>query len=250
MSETVLYHGRASTCSKKVRIALFEKGAPFESHLLDLQKFEQHSPEFLKINPKGLVPALVHRGDVILESSIIIEYVDEAFAGPRLSPPTAAGRARMRTWLRFSDEVAYDAVYAPTWQFMRHRAEQGLSPENIEATLACVPTAERKDRWAQMSKGGYSEADLAASVAKMENCLDALEKQLTKSTWLLGESFSLADVAVIPFADRINNLRPELLHYANRKAVLGWLENARKRPAVTRALEFTEDQRALELPNI
>ncbi len=51
-----LYHGLASTCSKKVRMCLFEKGLAFESRVLNLQKFEQHGPEYLKLNPKGVVP--------------------------------------------------------------------------------------------------------------------------------------------------------------------------------------------------
>jgi glutathione S-transferase len=60
-SDVVLYHGIASTCPKKVRLCLYEKGIAFESHLLDLQKFQQHRPEYLAPNPNGVVPTLVHR---------------------------------------------------------------------------------------------------------------------------------------------------------------------------------------------
>jgi glutathione S-transferase len=58
-----LYHGLPSTCSKKVRLVLYEKGIPFKSHLMDLRKFEQHAPDYLKLNPDGVVPTLVHDGD-------------------------------------------------------------------------------------------------------------------------------------------------------------------------------------------
>jgi len=71
-----LYHGLASTCSEKVRMCLYENGMGFGSRLLNLQKFEQHDPEYLALNPNGVVPTLVHNGRPIIESSIIIEYLD------------------------------------------------------------------------------------------------------------------------------------------------------------------------------
>lgn len=250
MSEIILYHGLASTCSKKVRIGLYEKGAAFESRLLDLQKFEQHDPQYLAINPKGVVPTLVHRGRSIVESSIIIEYIDDAIAGPPLAPADPAERASMRLWLRFSDEVAYQAVYIPTWQYMRHRASRALSAEALSDTLARVPTDERRSRWARMAKGGFSDAEVAAAVQKMEECLDKLQAQLSRTPWLNGDTFSLADIALLPFAERIRNLRPDLLDGGHRSAIVDWLARARLRPSFDRAIYFTEDPRAAELPNI
>ena len=250
MPIVILYHGRASTCSKKVRLSLYEKGVPFESRLLDLQKFEQHQPDYLLINPKGVVPTLVHDGQSIVESSNIIEYVDEAFDGPALGPVDPAARAAMRLWLRFSDDVAYAAVYAPTWQYMRHRAEANLTDSTVAETLANVPTAERRERWARIAEGGYSETELAQAFHKMDECLDTLQAQLARTAWLAGDRFSLADVAVLPFADRIRNLRPELLEGETRMAIVDWLDRASERPSFNRAIDFVEDPRALELPNI
>lgn len=250
MTNVVLYHGRASTCSKKVRISLYEKGVAFESRLLDLQKFEQHTAEYLAINPKGVVPTLVHDGQAITESSIIIEYVDDAFPGAPLTPEDPVCRAKMRHWLRFSDDVAYKAVYAPTWQYMRHRAAKGLGAANLDETLACIPTEERRSRWLQMANGGYSEEELADAVRQMEACLDELDQQLRKSPWLVGDRFTLADIAVLPFADRIRNLRPDLLESEDRAAIRVWLDRASERPSFERAINFTEDPRAHELPNI
>ncbi|MDF7776462.1 glutathione S-transferase family protein [Sphingomonas sp. AOB5] len=244
MSSVTLYHGMASTCSKKVRLSLYEKGVAFESRLLDLQKFEQHDPAYLAINPNGVVPALVHDGRSVIESSIIAEYVDEAFEGPTLSPADPVARARMRLWLRFSDEAAYPAIAAPTWQYMRHRAAKALEDQAI---LARVPTAERRERWNKMAKGGYSDEEIEAAVVRMGACLDKLEAQLAETEWLAGDAFSLADIAVLPFAVRIRNLKPELM---TRPAVNRWLERAAERPSFARALEFSEDPRAAELPNI
>ena len=250
MAAVKLYHGLASTCSKKVRLSLYEKGVPFESRLLDLQKFEQHRPEYLAINPKGVVPTLVHEGNAIIESSNIIEYVDEAFAGPALSPESPAERSAMRLWLRFSDEEAYPAVAPPTWQYMRQRAAEKLSEEAVADTLANVPTTERRERWARMAKGGYSDAELAEAFRKMEDCLDKLGSQLARTTWLIGDCFSLADIAMLPFVVRIRNLRPELLEGSGREPVAEWLERASERPSFASAITFTDDPRAHELPNI
>lgn len=249
MTAVTLYHGLASTCSKKVRIALYEKGVAFESRLLDLQNFEQHTPEFLAINPNGVVPALVHDGRSVIESSIIAEYVDDAFEGPPLSPADPLARAQMRLWIKFSDEAAYPAVMAPTWQYMRHRAAQKLA-EGGGALLDQVPSAERRERWSQMAKGGYTEAEIEAAVERMRKCLDRISAQLRLTPWLAGEAFTLADASVLPFVVRIRNLRPELVTAALRPEVCDWLARAYKRPSVPRAIDFTEDARASSLPNI
>ena len=74
-----LYHSGLTTCSKKSRLCLKEKGLPYESHFVRLDKFEHHDPAYLKLNPNGLVPTLVHDGKVIIESGVINEYVDEVF---------------------------------------------------------------------------------------------------------------------------------------------------------------------------
>ena len=115
------------TCALAARIVLEEIGAPYDLARVDFSKQEQTSPDYLAINPKGVVPTLVHDGQAITESSIIIEYVDDAFPGAPLTPEDPVCRAKMRHWLRFSDDVAYKAVYAPTWQYMRHRAAKGTA---------------------------------------------------------------------------------------------------------------------------
>ena len=61
-----LYHGRTSVCSVKVRLALAEKGVPFDSRLLTLRG-DQFDPGYMKLNPNAVVPTLVHDGHVIVE---------------------------------------------------------------------------------------------------------------------------------------------------------------------------------------
>src|SRR5215813_14106303 len=74
-----LYHWEPNANSGKPILTLKEKGVPFESHYLDLLNFDQHNPEYLKINPNGTIPAMVHDDLMLYESTAIMEYVDEAF---------------------------------------------------------------------------------------------------------------------------------------------------------------------------
>ncbi len=91
-----LYHDWDAFCCIKVRFCLAEKRVPWTSRVVNLQRMEQLRPEFLALNPNGVVPVLVHDGQVLTESSFINEYIDEVFEGPRLVPINAAERHAMR----------------------------------------------------------------------------------------------------------------------------------------------------------
>ena len=101
-----LYDFGNSVCCQKVRITLVEKGLTWEARKVDLFKTEQYDPEYLKLNPKGVVPTLVHDGTPVIESTLICEYLDDTFPDPPLMPKDPAGRARMRLWSKFVDEGA------------------------------------------------------------------------------------------------------------------------------------------------
>ena len=245
-----LYHGLPSTCSKKVRLVLYEKQLPFKSHLMDLRKFEQHAPEYLKLNANGVVPTLVHNGRVIIESSIIMEYLDDAFPQPPLRPRDPYGQYRMRLWLKYSDDVAYQAVYAPTWMILNRDAMNDLSPSQREQALARIPQEDRRKRWAEVSTHGFSEEVLRASVAKMRTCLTRCDDALAQSDYLAGNGLTLADFAMLPFIDRIRNLRPEFFSGAEYGHVENWYAGLKDRPAFAKALDFKDDPRVPEMVNI
>jgi glutathione S-transferase len=105
-----LYNFAESTCSQKVRLCLAEKGLAFVDHRVDYAAREHLSPNYLKLNPNGVVPTLIHHGQPIIESSVIVDYLDEVFPDPKLSPEGAVGCARMRAWLHYIDEVPTSAV--------------------------------------------------------------------------------------------------------------------------------------------
>ena len=100
----ILHHGWRSSASRRVRLCLEEKGLLYQGHLVDMAKMEHHSPEYLKINPLGVIPTLIHDGRPMHESGTICEYLDETFPDPPLRPATAYERAEMRNWIRHIDD--------------------------------------------------------------------------------------------------------------------------------------------------
>ncbi len=238
MGALTLYHGLASTCSKKARLALFEKGLDFESRLVNLQTFEQHSPEYLKLNPNGVVPTLVDDGHPIIESSVIIAYIDDIAPEPALTPLAPLARADMRLWLKWSDERAYKAVYVPTWDRLSRPVAQKLSDAELDQRLAAVPTAERRDRWHATAREGFTKTEFDAAYAEMHATFDRMEGALADGRpWLVGD-YSLADIAIVPFVERIDDLRPDLLASGKWSGVSAWLARYRERPAFDKAFFF------------
>lgn len=226
-----LYHGLASTCSKKVRMCLSEKGLEWESHLLNLQKFEQHDPEYLKLNPKGVVPTLVHDGRPVCESTAIIDYLEQAFPDSPLSPPDEAGRARMRAWEIWSDEVGYEAVYVPTWDRLSRPVAERLSDDELRRVLDRVPTDERRARWQQVARGGFSEREMKDAYDRMTLTFRRMEEALSEDPYLAGDAISLGDIAMVPFVERMTELRPDLTGADDYPLVHGWLARLAARPS-------------------
>jgi len=122
--------------------------------------------------------------------------------------------------------------------------------EERRRILANIPSKERRERWEVVTRDGFSERELADAYEKMERCLDRAEKTLQTDDWLAAHDFSLADIAMVPFIDRIWKLRPEFMSEAKYPRVNDWYCRMQKRPAFSRAFDFKEDSRATELPNI
>jgi glutathione S-transferase len=131
----VFYHNINSVCAQKVRIALAEKGQPVKEYLLTLQG-DQNDPAYMKLNPNGVVPTLVHDGNVIVESSLILYYIDEAFPDPPLMPKTPAARHRVRLYNKLIDEYMHNACTIMTFatafrpRFLKMSREQWLAEIN------------------------------------------------------------------------------------------------------------------------
>ena len=89
-----LFHNDMSTCSQKVRLALAEKGLDWTDHHLNLRAADQQKLDYLALNPNGVVPTIRDYGTVVIESTVINEYLDDAYPAPPLRPEDASARSR------------------------------------------------------------------------------------------------------------------------------------------------------------
>lgn len=229
-----LYHAWASTCSQKVRLALAEKELAYDGVVLILRRFEQLSPEFLRINPAGVVPVLVHDGFVVRESTIINDYLDDAFPEYPLRPADAKGRARVATWNRFVDDVLTIAIKKPSFQKNLRPFLQTLPESEIDDAVLRMPNPETGRRWRDAARNGIPEAELAAAHADLRRMLDRMQETLAHQAWLAGDSYSLADINIAPFVHRLASF-PEYDLARDWPAVADWYARLRARPAFARA---------------
>ena len=231
-----LYHDWDAFCCIKVRFCLAEKALPWAGHVIDLQKLEQLQPDYLALNPNGVVPTLMHDGHIITESTVINEYLDEVFQDVRLTPEDPLERAHMRIWVKFQDDVLHPAVKMPTYQLMMRHAFAKLPREVVNQRIAAAPSKVQADKL--RSSVGGAPADLSAVEAArqiMDKALTRMENRLTSVPWFAGRHFSLADIAVSPFIDRL-----EWLSYAgmwdDKPAIRDWIHRIKARPAYVAAM--------------
>jgi glutathione S-transferase len=231
----VLYNAPQSTCSQKARICLWEKGLPFTEKKLDLFKGDQLTPEYKKLNPNAVVPTLVDGDEVIVDSSVIIEYLDELHPDVTLSPATPAARAHMREWMRFFEEVPAPAIRIPSYNrvFLRHF--QKMSEEEFIAFGESKPL--RKDFFLKMGRTGYGDAEMQQAEGRLRLTVERMEAQLNNGgPWLLGD-YSLADICIIPVMIRMNDIGLSDL-WSDCAAVTAWFELCGQRGAVQKTFYF------------
>lgn len=228
-----LFHNHASTCSQKVRICLAEKGLDYVGRHIDLGTFEHLTPEYLAINPNGVVPTLRHDGGVVIESTVICEYLDEVFPQEPLSPADPLGRAAMRAWLRFIDEVPSMAVRVPTFQNLVLPAYQRLSKDAFDRLADSMPV--RKQFIMRMGQDGFSSTEYQGSIEQLDRSLRRMEKALENGPWLVGERYSIADICVLPVLHRMEEMGMAAMWRADMPRVTDWYGRAIARPSFAAA---------------
>lgn len=230
-----LYHDWRSFCSIKVRLCLAEKDLDWTSHFVDLMKLEHTRPEYLKLNPNGVVPTLVHDGTPIIESTVINEYLDSVFPEVRLRPADPVERARMRVWVKFEDDVLHPAIRPATFNMMMAQELARLSDDDLDAMMAGHPNPQRAAELRAAARQPFDEGAVDAARARMSAALDRLERQLSGTRFLAGGSYSLADVAAAPFIDRLEELDFVGL-WATLPNVRRWIAEVKARPAYQKAV--------------
>ena len=195
----VLYHAGLTTCSKQVRFCLREKGLAYESRYVDLLKFEHLYPDYLKLNPHGVVPTLVHDGHAVINSACINEYLDEEYPIPALMPEDSQSRAQVRTLEDYCDNSF-------------------IPPTTVLLAQALKPEGERDEQRVEQAR------------EELRHCLYYLREKLDGKQYLVGNQFTLADAAFAPRMIVLGRLGFEF--EPALAPVQQWVERIRARPSV------------------
>jgi glutathione S-transferase len=222
-------------CSIKARLALAEKGVGFDSRLMTLRG-DQFEPAYMKLNPNAVVPTLVHDREVIIESTVIMHYVDEAFPGPALMPADPLARSKVRMIEKLMDEYVHVSCMTITFATANRAALAKLSAAALEAELAKAPDAKRSEIKRQVVADGLDAAPVADALHVHEKLLDAIDEAARRGPFIAGAGWSLADAAATPYVWRLDQLKLARM-WDRRPGVSKWYETIRSRDSFRTAVE-------------
>ncbi len=224
-----LYNAPQSTCSQRVRFVLNSKALPFEEVKLNLLAGDQLKPDYLKLNPNGVVPTLDHDGQIVIDSNVIIEYLDEVAPGASFTPEDPVKRARMRALLHFIDEMPAAAVRVPTFNLAFLPKFKAMSREDFVAMADSKPL--RKEFMMTMGQTGFPQPEMDAALARLRRAYERMDREIELSggPWLMGEAITLADVSVMPALVRMHDLG--MADWQDLPRVVTWFDNIRAQPA-------------------
>ncbi|PSL19741.1 glutathione S-transferase family protein [Shimia abyssi] len=204
-----LYHHGSSVCAAKVRFAMAEKGLDWDGVYIDILKGEQFDPAYQKLNPKSVVPTLVHDGTVIVDSTVICEYLDQLAPDTSVHPTDPVERAQARYWTKAVDEDLHPACGAVTFVCShRHTVLKNLGEEGVKKFLASTPPMSVTSNWKDLkdsyTRFGFDAPGAAEKVKLYDSYLQKMEAALEGGNdWLVGNTFSIADIAMTPYVNRL-----------------------------------------------
>jgi glutathione S-transferase len=228
-----LYNAPQSTCSQRVRFVLNAKKIPFSEVKLDLLAGDQLKPDYLALNPNGVVPTLDHDSAIVIDSSVIIEYLDEILPQPQdFTPHDPVLRARMRSLMHFMDEMPAPAVRVPTFNLAFLPRFAAMSEDEFVAFANSKPL--RREFMLAMGRKGFPQKDMDEALARLRRTYERMDAEIDKSggPWLLGTDISLADVMAMPAIVRMADLGQDTA-WQDLPRVARWFDAIRAHPAFT-----------------
>lgn len=253
-----LYHHPVSPASQKVRIVLAEKATDYVAKFVDLPAKENLSEWYLKLNPVGVLPTLVADGVAICKSSIICEYLDERFQQTPLVPRDPLVAARMRSWMKHVDERLHYAAGALMWTLVMRPGMLKKPQDERMALLERIPDRERRKRHRRWVEQGIDSDDFPDAIAMFRQTIANLESTLASGPWIVGDRFTLADAALVPYFQMIDQFGWNGF-LADAPGAAAWFERARCRNSFKSGvldhyeagqLERMKDMGAAEWPKI
>jgi glutathione S-transferase len=230
MSMLELYHNNLSVCAQKVRIVLAEKNVAWTSRHVSLVRGEQLTPEFKRLNPRGVVPVLVHDGSVIVESSVICAYLDDVFPDPPLTPSNAVERATMRLWCKLPDDILHTACGPVSFAISFGRQLEKQVGAGLEERLMKMPDPARRERQRALIEKGIETPFFRDHIKVFEKTAAEMEAQLAKTAWLASDAYTLADAEIAPYIERADRLGLAGL-WESRPRLADWFARLKARPS-------------------
>lgn len=223
--------------SGKPIIFLKEKGVDFDYHYVDVLKFEQHQAAYLKLNPEGTVPTVIHDGAVMTESTQALQYLDAVLPGPSFTPEDPAECYRMRWWATHGSSWAASLSVLGWHTFMGPMVRQ-MGEEKLKELLERIPNKQRRIAWSAAANATFTEEQLENARKGVAAGVQMMETRLRESPWFAGESYSIADMVIF-----VNAYSLPLGHdYAANDEIsprfMDWLKRIYMRPAIGEAFKL------------
>lgn len=219
-----LYYFPNATCGMKARLVLNEKQVDYERRILDRDAGDLLTPQYRALNPNGVVPTMVHDDEVLIESSIIMNYTDDAFDGPSLKPAHPLARARMAMWMKLADERYFNSLANLTYATSQRAnvLSKYRTDKEIEGYLSHVVGDDERSRRRNVLRDGIEAPEAQIAIRTLDKMLADFESVLEHSDYLAGDDYSLADAAVTPFVLRLELLDLQEMWTERRSRVDRW----------------------------
>lgn len=205
MNNLTLYHNGPSTCSQKVRLILELKKLQYDSKEINLLAGEQHHPEYVKLNPNHVVPTLVTNDSVLIESNLILEYLDDAFPEIPARPSSPEAIHKVRLWMKHIDTL-HQYTGPITYGIAVRKLQINKSDKEKEADLQSIPDPIKRQARKETMEKGIEAPIVMNSLKKAGEFLDQLEANIEDSGWIVGDKFSMADACTLPYVQRLDHL--------------------------------------------
>ena len=222
-----------------------EKGLNFKSHLIDLGAKGQLDREYMKINPNGVVPSLVHDNLVIIDSSVICEYLDGLTAHNPLMPADPVDCARTRTWGVYTLEY-HDSVNTLTFSSYQRQMLLAKSPEDLEVRWQSIPDPIKVRKLKDLVANGADSDYVPVALGKLALMCAEMDAALAHGDWLMGDQYSLADALVTPYFYRIDCIGLSGLWETRYPRTTAWFARVSQRPSLAAATAPWLDENEIE----
>ena len=179
---------------------------------------------------------MIDDGEIILESSIIITYIDEVCDGPGLQPETPLGRARMAAWLKRADDILSPGLGMLTYTVSMRPELLKKSPEDLSAYLNSLPNPTVRARRKKILDEGLKSDQFKPSLFILDKLLADMESTLQNQSFLASDIYTLADAAIAPFIERLDELTFNEMWDDTRPCVADWWDRLRARDSYDKVL--------------